>query len=204
MCGDPKMSQRARRVAFKSAAINLVRLLPLDSLLHHLYLLDRETEELIQIDDPDRGFDPNQFIIGQYDMDGEGNIIVFEALKRKVNDPVGTLSTTDLFLFDASTTTVRQLSTGIFSEKACHPTLSGDGRFVGFVFRGIDKKESGGLIIYDRQHDTWRKVMSGSCFNPQMSKDGRILVFESDEELVPGAGKDVKNIYAVKNPFLEY
>src|SRR5258706_160601 len=53
--GDPRVSFNGRYAAFKSAATNLTRLLPLDSLASHLYLLDRRQNQMIQVDETERG-----------------------------------------------------------------------------------------------------------------------------------------------------
>src|SRR5258706_2407491 len=144
------------------------------------------------------GFDPGHYFIGESDIDLTGNIVVFEGIKRK-DSPYETLESTDLFLFDRSTDTVRKLTFGIFLERAHSPALSGDGRYLAFVFRGVDKTDRGGLIVLDIPNGIWRKIIDGECANPILSKDGHILIFESNEtDLVPGSSGLVNNIYVLK------
>ncbi len=203
---DPRVSRNARFVAFKSASTNLIRLLPLDSLATHLYLLDRRQRILIQVDEQSRGFNSDHSTIGRYDMDDNGGVLVFEGRARNLTKPMEVLFKTDLYIFNRSSGAVSLLTTGLFSEKSHSPTLSGDGRFLAFVFRGIFKGEivEDGLIVYDIKLDRWVKVVNGSLANPDFSRNGQYITFESNQiELVPGVKTKHLNIYIVKNPYYE-
>jgi Tol biopolymer transport system component len=132
--------------------------------------------------------------------------LVFEARKRNADKPLEVLITTDLYVFRRSSGTVTLLTTGIFSQKAHSPSLSGDGRFLSFVFRGINKGEKvpDGLIVTDLKLDRWVKVVNGTLSNPVFSHDGQFIAFESDQPtLAAGAKGKVLNIFLVKNPFYE-
>ncbi len=205
--GDPRISRTGRYIAYRSAATNLVRLLPLDSLSSHLYLLDRKMGRTIRIDEPERGFDSNAWVVGAYDMDQTGRRLVFEGRRRLVGEPIKTLLTTDLFLFDLSTGTVKQITSSLFGGRSHNPTISGDGRFVAFVFRGLNEdgnKIAPGLIIYDVLSERWDKVCEGKVDNPSFSRDGQWITFQSDQkDLVLGAPGNVYNVFVVANPFSE-
>lgn len=205
--GDPRISRNGRYISYKSVSTNLVRLLPIDSLSSHLYLLDRKQAKLIRVDEPERGFDSNSWVVGSYDMDQSGRRIVLEGRQRIVDDPLKTLVSNDLFLFDVSSGTVNQITSGLFAGHAHDPSMSGDGRFIAFVFRGFNEhgnKVAPGLIVYDTLTQRWDKICEGATANPTFSQDGKWIAFESDEkDLVPGAPGGVSNIFAVANPFSE-
>jgi len=205
--GDPHVNESGDLVTFKSESTNLLNLYPIESLTPHLYLFNRTSGELIQIDETERGFDTDELIAGRVAMDGPGQRIVFEGRHRKTTEPAFSLYATDLFLFDRSSGVVTQLTEGLFAARSHSPSLSGDGHYLVFVFRGLSRgkeKVAGGLILYDMERRDWIKLMEGACYNPQISKDGRWIVFESDEkDLVPGASPKIMNIYLLPNPVLE-
>jgi Tol biopolymer transport system component len=85
-------------------------------------------------------------------------------------------------------------------------TVSGDGRYVGFVLHGRkgDMGGPGGLVIYDRVENSYREVAQGHCSRPAFSRDGSVIAFESDDgKIFPGARDRVSNIFLAKNPFRE-
>src|SRR5262249_24327466 len=142
--GDPKMSDDGRFIAFKSASTNLVRLQPLDDLSLHLYMVDRKQQVLMQIDDHTDVYDPAKNILGRFEMDRSGRIVVFEGHKRAWDQPEEVLTTSDLFVFDRSTGTIKALTSGIFAHRSGSPSLTADGRFLAFVLRGSKKDRDEG------------------------------------------------------------
>jgi Tol biopolymer transport system component len=98
---------------------------------------------------------------------------------------------------------VKKISGGAYEFRAHSPSITGDGRYVAFVYRGqTHKKEGQGLFIMDRLDGTVKTAIVGSVANPVFAKDGEMIVFESDEaNLAPGASSGGFNIFAVKNPF---
>lgn len=206
LSGDPRVSEDGRFVAFRSAATNLADGLPTDSLATHLYLIDRWEWNLMRIDSARFGFNDEMWVAGSYDMDDAGNLIVFEGRRRLSGEPLKSLETTDLFILDRKAGTLDQLTKGIFDARAEGPTISGDGRYVGFVFRGRkgEMGGKGGVVIYDRVDNAWRRVAAGHCSRPSFSRDGSAIAFESDDkDIFPGARETITNIFVVKNPFKE-
>jgi hypothetical protein len=198
------MSQNGRFIVYKSAATNLAGGLPLDSLSVHLYLLDRWEWTTVRIDDAEHGFDSSGWIVGELDMDDSGNVIIFDARKRKTGEPMKSLESTDLFVFDRQVGKIERLTKGIFEEKSHTPSVSGDGTYLAFIFRGTKKElgGKGGVVIYDRAQNAWRRVSIGNCSRPSIAKDGSAVAFESDDrDIFPGAKETISNIFVAPNPF---
>lgn len=189
-CGHPRISVDGLRGAFLSAATNLEEGITSNNLTFHLYWFDRTTGINTRVDVFEKGFDSTLWMAGSFDIDDSGRILVFEARRRDKN-PAKILSTVDLFLFDQNEDKVTLLTTGLFMNKSHNPSLSGDGRFVAFVLT-----QAGGVVVYDRSTDRWRRLVEGNCENPVLSKDGRMVAFERRD-------KKEKNVYVVKNPMFE-
>jgi Tol biopolymer transport system component len=211
LSGDATMSSNGRFVVYRSVATNLSPLIPLESLTPHLYLMDRQMGTQSRIDTDERGFPSNDWIAGAFDMDEGGDVIVFEGRRRLLDDPQAAVEQRNLFVFDQSSGTVRRMTSGIFADVSHNPTISGDGRYVGFVLKETrgDKKQKGGVVVYDRVQSIWKQAVTGSSANPVFSKDGSTLAFESSErDFVPKLlhsriKKGTVNIFVIQNPFKE-
>ena len=190
-CGAPRMSADMDRAAFLSAATNFFPALPIDNSAFHLYWVDRTVGTPIRIDVFERGFDPTDNMVGAFDMDASGEILVFEARRRDLQDPFKTLASVDLYLYDRDVDCVKLLTTGLFAGKSRHPSLSADGRYLTFILN-----DGGGVAVHDRVTDRWQKVAEGFCDGAVLSRDGRIIAFERRD-------KSSKNIYVVENSLYE-
>lgn len=204
MSGDMKASQDGNLVFFKSASTNLIPGIPSNALNFHLYVKDRSSSTLVQLDTDDRGFNSDKWMIGQYDIDDHGKTVVVEVRDRSPENPTASLTHNDLYILDQGSQKFLKLTGGDFDNRTYSPTLSGDGRFLAFIYRGEDIKKKGrGLIVMDLKTKECRKIVEAFCLSPSFSKDGRFIVFESDEDLTHvGNNEGLLNVYVVDNPFL--
>ncbi len=190
-CAEPLMSQNARFIAFKSAATNLVKGLPERVIEYHLYLLDRKLKVLIRVDDRVKGF-PESWEAGRVALDDAGETMVFEGVRQSSAPDQEPFDRSDLFLFNREEGTLAQLTQGVYEQKSFSPALSGDGRFVAFVFVSTGSTSSSeGLTVYDQISKRWELAVAGAVSNPVFSGDGSVIAYESGEP---------SNIYVVKNP----
>ncbi|OVE77796.1 hypothetical protein BVX98_01870 [bacterium F11] len=196
------LSHNGRFVAFKSAATNLDPSISDVSLSFHLYLYDRKKKKMDRIDSHAFGFDFEKKRVGQFAMDGKARFLVFEGFKKDMSDPFVAITVSDLYLFDRKSETITNITKDRFKGGAHSPTLSSDGRYLAFVFRGFEKEDSGGLIIMDRKKNQFQVVCNKSCDNPSFSDDGRFLVFEStDPRWRNGVQNEERHVYLMWNPF---
>jgi Tol biopolymer transport system component len=200
--GDPLISQNGRYIFFKTPSTNLVGKLPETHLSSHLYRIDRWEAAIARVDDEDRSFDEARWVSGRYAINDEGDVVVFEARDKTAPDPYKQLETTNLFIFEPSTSGIRALLPDEYTGKVHGPALSSDGRFVVFTIR--DK----GQAILNRATQEVKILVPGPCRNAVFSNDGRWIAFESKErlpvgeaELHPPMHSDVNNIYIMENPF---
>lgn len=207
-CAEPKMSADGTVLVYRSAATNLVPGIPAESLSVHIYSANVEENILVRIDDMAHGFDGNVLSAGAFDIDSEGRAVVFEGRWRDPEDHAAGLENIDLYLLTSLSGQAELITNGIFSRRSKSPSMSGDGRYIAFVFRP-DKKEEigdpGGLVVHDRKTDQWKRIMTGWCANPVISKDGSKIAFELIEEKKNSSKikKRVRNVYVVHNPFME-
>ena len=203
---EPRMDRSARYVGFISVATNLLPGRSIDELSPHLFLLDRVSGRLTQVDEFERGLDPKEWVVSGFAMDGRGENLVVEVRHRSVEEPEAGLEKTDLFLFERGSGQARLITTGLFANRAAAPALSANGQYLAFVFRGVKDEEEGerGLVVYNRAADLWRLAAQGVCRNPAISADGSTIVYEAEEAVVvKGKERTVTNIFLVTNPFLE-
>ncbi|MBV9079897.1 MAG: PD40 domain-containing protein [Elusimicrobia bacterium] len=203
-CAEPHATPDGRFVAFLSLATNLPPAVPASSLSERLYLLDRSSGTLLRIDEKERGIDPAGWIAGRFSMDDDGEEIVFEARQRKAGSPSDNLESLDLFLFERSSGTITKLTSGLFAGRSHSPAMSGNGRWTAFVFAGVPKeRDPGGVVVYDRKNDVWRRLASGRCVNPAISADGHWIAFESSDSRFARNLRGFSHIFVVENPAYE-
>ncbi len=203
-CAEARVSRDGRRVAFLSSATNLAVELPKDSLAFHLYYVDRSTGTFIRVDDIERGVDPKGWIVDGLDMDEEGNTVVFQARARHTGKSRETLENSDLFVFDASTGTAARVTSGIFAGRSSSARISGNGRWIAFILTpNPGKRETGGVVVYDRLRNLWRMAVSGRCLSPAISGDGHWIAFESADSSITHDRKGTSRIFVLENPSYE-
>ncbi len=187
--GHPRVSDDGRQVAFLSAATNLTPALPAENNTFHLYWLDRSAGTIDRIDLFERGFNATELIAGAFDMDAAGNILVFEARHRDLDEPYKTLELSDIYLYDRDKDCVTLLTTGIFANKSDCPSLSADGQYMAFI-------HNGNVVVHDLFKDRWQQVAGGYCDSVVISRDGRFVAFDRKD-------KKSRNVYVVPNSLIE-
>jgi len=199
---QPFISHDGHFVAYKSAATNLEPPLEETSLAYHLYLRNLKKDEQVRVDHMKWGFDPQKWRVGRFSMDQYGKNLVFEGFVR-ISSTIPPLDTSsELFLFDAARRQITMLPGQYLGKNSRGPVMSGDGRFVAFVFGGTSEDDPGGVVVWDRRSNLFQKIADGTCENLSFSFDGGALAFESPRSLREnGKNSDSLQIYVVSNPF---
>jgi Tol biopolymer transport system component len=207
----PSISGDGRYVAFESYAFMLV---PGDTnFASDIFVHDRQTgtTQRVSIDSSGNqsngdSFDPS--------ISGDGRFVAFQsdATNLVAGDTNGLM---DIFVHDRQTRTTERVnldssgnqtvSTGIWFHSS-QPAISGDGRYVAFHDDTGSLVPSGdeGIFVRDRQAGTTEYVslpapgsieFHGYGERPEISADGRLVVFETQLALVPADGNGVWDVY---------
>ncbi|MEV1000432.1 S8 family serine peptidase [Nonomuraea sp. NPDC050202] len=138
------------------------------------------------------------------ELSGDGNVVVFASFASNLADDEDTNGELDIFATDRRTRETRRVSVpsggGLADGFSLSPTVSRDGRFVGFNSGATNlvPGDSNGLsdaFAHDRQTGTTELLSvssdgtpgDGMSGPPRFSADGRFAVFDSDAaNLVPG------------------
>jgi hypothetical protein len=143
------------------------------------------------------------------DMSGDGRFVAFYSAASNLvaGDTNGTF---DVFVRDRQTGTTERvsISTAGDAEGGTDPAISGDGRFVAFEsgsdnLVADDTNSVPDVFVHDRQAGTTERVSistegeegDGASFFPDISGDGRFVVFQSStSDLVPDDTNGVDDI----------
>lgn len=154
------------------------------------------------------------------DISDDGRFVVFSSDATNLV-PGDTNGVTDIFRHDRQTGETIRVSVGTggvqSNASSDQPKISGDGRFVVFNSdaTNLDARDQNGLpdvFIHDTQTGETQVVSlnldvtntgNGGSFFPDISADGRVLVFASDaSNLVVDDTNDARDIFSLLNPFL--
>ena len=190
--GVPCLSGGGRFVAFESLASNLV---PGDSNEStDVFVHDRQTGETTRVSTDSRGRQADGPSAGS-SVDGRGRYVAFESLASNLVDG-DTNRVSDVFVHDRQTGKTTRVSVDSRGRQAnggsAAPSLSGDGRFVGFGSYASnlvdgDTNQDIDVFIHDRQTgktirvsvDSQGRQANGSSGVPAVSADGRWVAFHS-------------------------
>lgn len=223
--GAPRISADGRFVAFSSAATNLVA--GDTNGLQDVFVHDRLTGQTTRVSIATDGAQGNGGSGGgrlapdnTLDISDDGRFVVFESEASNLV-PGDTNGVSDIFRHDRQTGLTARLSvaTGAVQSNGSSdtPKISGDGRFVVFVSRAtnLDPRDQNGLadvFVHDAQTGETRALSlnldvtntgNGGSFFPDISADGRIIVFSSDaSDLVVDDTNDARDVFSLANPFL--
>ncbi|WP_157548191.1 S8 family serine peptidase [Nonomuraea candida] len=138
------------------------------------------------------------------ELSGDGGVVVFASFATNLDDVEDTNGELDVFATDLRTRTTRRVSVpsggGLADSFSLSPTVSGDGRYVGFNSGAANlvPGDTNGLsdaFVHDRRTGTTELLSvapdgtpgDGLSGAPRFSADGRFAVFDSDAaNLVPG------------------
>lgn len=140
-------------------------------------------------------------------ISGNGRFVVF-ASDSPDHVPNDTNGATDIFVRDLNAHTTARVSLDMFGVQATGdsftPRISADGRFI--VFRSVaplTANDTNGLddvYLYDRRTLQTTRISTpatdGASFDPDVSFDGRFVVFASDaSDLVSDDTNDVRDVF---------
>ena len=190
--GVPCLSEGGRFVAFESLASNLV---PGDSNEStDVFVHDRQTGKTTRVSTDSRGRQADGPSAGS-SVDGRGRYVAFESLASNLVDG-DTNRVSDIFVHDRQTGKTTRVSVDSRDRQAnggsAAPSLSADGRFVGFGSYASnlvdgDTNQHIDVFIHDRQTgktirvsvDSQGRQANGSSGVPAVSADGRWVAFHS-------------------------
>jgi Tol biopolymer transport system component len=200
----PSVSADGRYVAFVSLATNLV---PGDTnVSSDIFVRDRRSGTTTRVSvsatgaqgDRDSGLLNG---MGGPSISADGRFVAFDSESTNLV-PRDTNGTADVFVRDRRTGRVERISVGTGGVQASgtEPTISGDGRFVGFVsFSDTivpDGNFTSDIFVHDRRTGVTERISQApdgtdangqSMFAPLLSHDGRFVYFTSfAHNLVPG------------------
>ena len=187
---NPTISGDGRFVAFTSTDSDLI---DSDGIRGSgTFIFDRETQALDRIGLIREG----ELVTESSDLalSANGEFLAFSSLESGWIGEEDTNGQRDIFVFDVPSGSVERVSISGLGEEsngaAFNPDISGDGRFVVFESSATnlvpsDTTRAQDIFIYDRDLDQIDLISflgsNGFSANPQISSDGRYVVFESDE-----------------------
>ena len=186
------ISADGRYVAFESLAENLVA--GDANGLRDVFVYDRQLDaiEVVSVDGAGNQADGESLAPAISD---DGRFVAFESDATNLV-PGDTNGVRDVFVFDRQTASIERVSVGDSGEgngSSREPSLSADGRFVAFdsAATNLISGDTNGNIdvfVYDRAADSLSRVSTnsggleanGTSTSPQLSANGRFVVFESN------------------------
>ena len=190
--GVPCLSSDGRVVAFESLASNLVNGDTNEST--DVFVRDRQTGETTRVSVDSRGRQANGASAGS-SLDGSGRYVAFESLATDLMHG-DTNRVSDVFVHDRQTRETTRVSVDSRGRQAnggsSAPSLSADGRFVGFGSYGSnlvdgDTNQEIDVFVHDRQTgettrvsvDSRGRQANGGSGIAALSADGRWVAFHS-------------------------
>jgi len=212
------ISHNGRYVVFVSRGTNLVA--PETGTNWDIYRRDRQANTTILVNLSSTG------VRGQGSCDipsvsDDGNVVAFESVDDTLDAKDNNVHS-DIYARNLQTSKTVLVSVAATGNAGNHdswfPSISGDGRFVAFEswasdLIASDKGPHGDIFVRDLQAGktacasmTAAGVQANhDCFYPALSKDGRILAFESEAwNLVPGDTNGTKDIFVAATPVLSH
>jgi Tol biopolymer transport system component len=197
---EPVISGDGRTVAFTSGAANLVA--GDTNRRRDIFVWNRADSSISRVSVDSAGRQMYQWSRRAV-LSTHGRFVSFASPARRLvaNDTNGQ---PDVFIHDLRTGTTRRISVSSGEQQAedgpsWDAAISGNGRFVAFgshasnLLHGDDNTFSG-VFVRDRWRGTTRVVSvdsagnvsdSGGSYSPDISADGRFIVFESSAQLTP-------------------
>jgi Tol biopolymer transport system component len=207
----PTLSTTGRYVAFFSFATNLVEGVT-NVGAANVFVYDRETGETRRASLGNDGQEPDNttfaagFPSGRLGISADGRYVTFASLATNLV-PDDTNDARDIFVRDLVAETTERVSVNNHGEEAnrrsLNPSLSDDGRFIAFeseahnLVPGWGNGQTFDVYVRDRHRGVTERVsipnhgreMNWSSGYPQISGDGRYVVFEGfDDALAAGDG----------------
>lgn len=200
---EPSISANGRFIAFQSNATALVAGDTNNAM--DIFVHDRQSRITTRVSVDSAGLQTNGPVIVNSDpsISGDGRFVAFQS-----NAPNLVAGDTnyfiDIFVHDRQTAITSRVNVDSAGSQAnrgsYNPTISADGRFVGFqsdatALVGGDTNNQSDIFVHDRQNRTTTRVSvdnlgdqaNGGSYTPFVSADGRFVAFNSEAgNLVPG------------------
>ena len=192
----PSLSADGRYVSFTSQATNLVT--GDTNATGDVFVRDRQLGRVQRVSVSSSGGQSNSFS-GQADISADGRVVQFTSNANNLVAGEGD-TRADVYAFDRATSTVERISTAAdgasSTDTSAFGTVSPDGRFVAFMsFAGNlgTGTSTGDLLVRDRRTGALRVAAAdvtsddGSELQPSIARDGRTVVFSTEQEnVIPG------------------
>ncbi|QDG74607.1 PD40 domain-containing protein [Labrenzia sp. PHM005] len=180
---SPSVSADGKTVVFGSSATNLIVGQTDNNEQTDIFLFDANTKSLTNLTVGSNGHNTNASV--SYN----GNAVAFSSIATNLVDGQIDSSSSDIFLYDATTQTTKNLTFGA-NAGSYNASISGDGNFVVFESDATNlvngQSDTNGLkdiFIYDVNSQTVQNLTlgaNGESIKAVTSQDGMIVVFESD------------------------
>ncbi len=207
--GSPSISADGNRVAFLSAATNLV---PSDTNgLSDIFGHDRVTGQTVRLSVGAGGVEGNHTSVNPA-ISADGQVVVFESNASNLV-PGDTNNQGDIFVIDLSTGVLERVSLDSSGNEANafsrFPAISGDGRFVSFGSHAFnlvpnDTNFDRDIFVRDRVTQTTTRVSTDAAgvegndwsLHSTLAADGRCVAFESlASNLLPGDLNNDRDVF---------
>lgn len=210
--GTPAISADGRFVAFYSFATNLVSEPTVTENLH-IYVHDRDSSTTTRVSIASDGTPGNSASHSSPSISSDGRLIAFWShASNLVEDDTNEVN--DVFVHDRLTRETARVSVASDGTQGNsfgseYPSISGDGRYVGFHSYSTNLVENDtfnerDVFVHDRRTGATSRVSvsnegtqsDGRSLNPSLSGTGRFIAFESiATNLVPGDPAVRSHIY---------
>lgn len=234
---NPVISRDGRFIVFESSAYNISVTTPIrqcsSSLdqgrvlpCHHIYLYDRERDELTMISVKSNNLPANgNSYVPVISDDGRYIAYMSDSTNLDSSEVVCDLngqwfSCPNIYVYDRTTRTTLWVSrpvsgerpTGVLniSPSSLVPSISGDGRYIAYMSRATNLVESdensmADIFVFDQESSVTRRVSTsstgepgnGPSYDPIISGNGSVVLFASlSNNLVPDDTNNAVDIFA--------
>lgn len=192
----PSLSDDGRFLAFRGLGSGIVELSDNRLRWEQVYLHDYQTgaNQLISLTPDGR---PVRDGIDDLSISADGRFIVFSSEDPLLAPEESDGYRSDVFLYDRQTESLSRLPD--FGQRACGATISADGSYISYMYHEANRDgcfQKALPVLYERATGNIVQYTNGlPVFDPQISKDGNVIVFSSNQQLLPESDLFRENLY---------